>query len=140
MVNGTMSVNGNQLVTNSRLLEEAAERARLLGIETTARTQAISSISSQVTSLSDSTSAIAQSLTNLNTSFDAEIATAVGAETLARISAVSDINQTLTSLSTANEAEWAFEKLYPAKEETCRQTSSVIFSSLPISFARSKNR
>jgi len=40
MANGNMQVNGNQLATNSRLLEEVAERARLLGIETTSRNQA----------------------------------------------------------------------------------------------------
>lgn len=104
MVNGTMSVNGNQLVTNSRLLEEAAERARLLGIETTARNQAISSVTDRITELTDSTSSTAQSLLDLNTSFEAEINDAVNGERLARIEAVSNINQTLTSLSTANES------------------------------------
>ena len=104
MANGNMLVNGNPLVTNNRLLEEAAERARLLGIETTARSQAISSVSERITSVSDANAAIAQSLTNLNTSFEAQIADAVGGETLARIAAVSDINQTLTSISNANEA------------------------------------
>ncbi len=104
MSNGDMLVNGNQLATNSQLLEEAAERARLLGIETTARNQAVSSINVQLNSIADSTSAVAETLTNLNTSFEAEIAAAVGAETLARTEAISDINQTLTSISDANEA------------------------------------
>jgi hypothetical protein len=104
MANGNLLVNGNQMATNSRILEEAAERARLLGIETAARTQAISSISSQINSLSDSNSAFAQALTNINTSFESEINDAVYGETLARIEAVSNINQTLTSLSNANEA------------------------------------
>jgi hypothetical protein len=104
MSNGSMLVNGNQMATNSRLLEEAAERARLLGIETTARTEALSSINSQINSLSDSNSAFAEALTNINTSFETEIADAVYSETLARIEAVSNINQTLTSLSNANEA------------------------------------
>lgn len=104
MVNGTMSVNGNQLVTNSRLLEEAAERARLLGIETTARNQAISSVTDRITALTNSTSSTAQSLLDLNTSFNAELNDAVNGERLARIEAVSNINQTLTSLSTANES------------------------------------
>ena len=40
MANGNMQVNGNSLATNASLLEEVAERARLLGIETTARNQA----------------------------------------------------------------------------------------------------
>ena len=104
MANGNMLVNGNQLVTNSKLLEEVAERARLLGIETTSRNQAISSVTSQLTSLANENEAIAETLTNLNTSFDNEILTAVGAETLARTTAISGINQTLTSLSNANAA------------------------------------
>jgi hypothetical protein len=104
MANGNMLVNGNQLITNSRLLEEVAERARLLGIETTSRNQAISSVTSQLTSLANENEAIAETLTNLNTSFDNEILTAVGAETLARTTAISGINQTLTSLSNANAA------------------------------------
>ena len=104
MANGNMQVNGNQLATNARLLEEVAERARLLGIETTSRNQALSTISSQVTSLANENEAIAETLTNLNTSFDNEIADAVGAETLARTTAISGINQTLTSLSNADQA------------------------------------
>lgn len=104
MLGNNMMVNGRRLVTDNRLLEEAAERARLLGIETNARTQAISNVTNQISSLADSTSAMAQTLTNLNTTFEAEIATAIGDERLARIEAVSDINQTLTSLSNANQA------------------------------------
>jgi hypothetical protein len=104
MSNGNMLVNGNSLATNARLLEEVAERARLLGIETTSRNQAISSISNQVSSLANETESIAGTLTNLNTSFEAEIAAAVGAETLARTTAISGINQALTTLSDANEA------------------------------------
>jgi predicted nucleic acid-binding Zn-ribbon protein len=104
MSGNNMMVNGRRLVTDNRLLGEVAERARLLGIETSARTQAISNVTTQISSLADSTSAMAQTLTNLNTTFEAEIATAVGDERLARIEAVSDINQTLTSLSNANQA------------------------------------
>ena len=104
MANGNMQVNGNELVTNSRLLEEAAERARVIGLETTARTQALTSVTSQLTTLANSNSALAQTVNNINTSFEAEIETAVGAETLARTAAISNINQTITSLSNANEA------------------------------------
>ncbi len=104
MSGNNMMINGRRLVTDNRLLEEVAERARLLGIETNARTQAISNVTNQISSLADSTSAMAQTLTNLNTTFEAEIATAIGDERLARIEAVSDINQTLTSLSNVNQA------------------------------------
>jgi hypothetical protein len=104
MANGTMIVNGNPLITNSKLLEEAAERARMLGIETNARTQAVSTLTEQVTSIADSNAAIVETLTNLNTSFITEINDAISDETLARIEAISDINQTLTSMSDANQA------------------------------------
>jgi hypothetical protein len=104
MSNGNMLVNGGSLATNSKLLEEVAERARLLGIETASRNQAIAGISNEVTSLANANASIVQTLTNLNTSFDDEITAAVNAERLARISALSDITETLTTLSDANEA------------------------------------
>ena len=101
---GKIKVNNIPLIDESDFLAEIDERARLLGIETELRTVAVSSLNNKLTAINDETSAVAQSVLDLNTGFTADLTNAITGEQLARTEAISGINETLTSLSTGDGA------------------------------------
>ena len=101
---GKIQVNNIPLIDESDFLAEIDERARLLGVETELRTVAVSSLNNKLTAINDETSAVAQSVLDLNTAFTADLTNAITGEQLARTEAISGINETLTSLSTGDGA------------------------------------
>jgi hypothetical protein len=101
---GKIKVNNIPLIDESDFLAEIDERARLLGVETELRTVAVSSLNNKLIAINDETSAVAQSVLDLNTAFTADLTNAITGERLARTEAISDINETLTSLSTGDGA------------------------------------
>ena len=66
---GKIQVNNIPLIDESDFLAEIDERARLLGVETELRTVAVSSLNNKLTAINDETSAVAQSVLDLNTAF-----------------------------------------------------------------------
>jgi hypothetical protein len=88
----------------SAIAAEAAERARLLGIETTARTTAISGINQTLTTLNDANSATAQSVTNLSASFASDLTDLETDQNLLRTNAIAEVESSISALTTANEA------------------------------------
>ena len=102
--NGELRVNNIPLIDKNQLLEESAERSRLLGIETALRIASISAVNQTLVSVANGEGAVAQMIVDLDTSFTADLTNAITGEQLARTEALSTINETLTSLSTGDGA------------------------------------
>jgi len=102
---GNIKVNNVELVKADTFLNDATASAENLGIETQLRTEAIADINLSLSSLSTENGALAQAVTDLDTSFTAELTNAITGETLARTTALSGINETLISLSDGHTAQ-----------------------------------
>ena len=92
------------LASTADLQEEALERARLLGLETVARTSAISDITEELTSLTNADLALAQSINTLGSTFTTDLEDAVTGQNLLRTTAIAGVQDSITALTTANEA------------------------------------
>ena len=88
----------------SQIVAEAAETARLLGLETTARTQSDSSIVNTLNTLNTANVATAQSVSDLNTTFTQELTDKVSGEALLRTEALVEVNESITALSDKDKA------------------------------------
>ena len=92
------------LASTADLQAEALERARLLGIETVARTTAISDITEELTSLTNADLALAQSINTLGSTFTTDLEDAVTGQNLLRTTAIAGVQSSIAALTTANEA------------------------------------
>jgi alkylhydroperoxidase/carboxymuconolactone decarboxylase family protein YurZ len=92
------------LASTADLQEEALERARLLGLETVARTSAISDITEELTSLTNADLALAQSINTLGSTFTTDLEDAVTGQNLLRTTAIAGVQDSITALTTANQA------------------------------------
>ena len=92
------------LAKTTDLQAEALERARLLGIETTTRTEAISNINEELTSLTNADLALAQSVNTLGSTFSTDLTNLENGQNLLRTNAIASVQESITALTNANSA------------------------------------